>query len=163
MKRIIRLTESDLARIVRRVIKEQVEATTMAAETYYKVPAIAGNTLSMTRGGKDVMWTVTPSQLKTKDDRGNVVPVPGNLRLTVSAKDLTNTFVNLTIDCKLKTVKSTSMANSGNYTQVVMSANGREWKGDDVTNGLKQAFQLGTNWKYQGAIKDMGDKYCSAV
>ena len=37
MKKIIRLTESDLARIVRRVIKEQVEATAMAAETYYRM------------------------------------------------------------------------------------------------------------------------------
>jgi hypothetical protein len=161
MKKIIRLTESDLARIVRRVIKEQVEATAMAAETYYRIPVAGGNTLAMTRGGKDVMWTITPSQSKNKDDRGNMVAVPGMLKLNIQAKDLTNTWLNVTINCKLKTVVRNGMSNAGNYTQVVASVHGQEFKGDAVADGLKMAF--GGNPQYVGAIKEMGDKYCSAV
>jgi hypothetical protein len=166
MKRIIRLTESDLARIVRRVIKEQVEATTMAAETYYRIPKTGGGTLSMTNNGKDVMWTVTPSQSLNKDDKGKMVPIPGVLKLTIRPQGIGQTQLVLNIYCQDKKVEATSYV-KGDYTQSSLTSSdsiGGEVKGEKVANNLALLWD-GRNkpFKYEGVIKDMGVKYCSAV
>jgi predicted ribonuclease YlaK len=161
MKRIIRLTESDLARIVRRVIREQEETTAMAPESYWKVPA--GNwDLTARVSGKDVMWTVTPKKMTTKNDKGQMVEVPGKLSLTIASKEIPNTYVTVSVDCKTKTANYSFGVVEGDYKNVSVMAAGREFKGDEAKMAFNQSFKSRA-WKYAGAIKEMGDKYCSAV
>jgi hypothetical protein len=161
MKKIIRLTESDLARIVKRVIREQEETTAMSPESYWKVPAGKYN-LTARVGGKDVMWTVTPKKTNMKNDKGQMVPVPGKLSITIASKEIPNTYARVTVDCSAKTVAYDFAVVEGNYSNVSVVANGREFKGDDVSNAFAQLFKS-RSWNYTGAIKEMGDKYCSAV
>jgi hypothetical protein len=161
MKRIIRLTESDLARIVRRVIREQEETTAMSPESYWKIPA---GTYDLTArvGGKDVMWTVTPTVVKVKNDKGQMVTVPDQLNVTMASKEIPNTYVRVTVDCNTKTVSDHYGVVEGNYANVSVVISNREYTGDMVKSGFNQTFKS-DSWKYAGAIKEMGDKYCSAV
>ena len=114
MTRIIRLTESDLTRIVKRVIKEQTtmppvtvtaqrkspDDTKFTPRFFNKINAANGwevtasvkstDPTTNARSNNPIMWKITPSTVKIKDNNGKAVRVPGMLYLRIEPKDIAN-------------------------------------------------------------------------
>jgi hypothetical protein len=66
MKRIIRLTESDLARIVKRVIREQEESTSMSPITTEKLNLGGATMMIQSPNNSFVTFTLTPKKVADK-------------------------------------------------------------------------------------------------
>lgn len=198
MTRIIRLTESDLTRIVKRVIKEQVQAQSDAPPPNWKstVPEVtvtgtqkmedakltprffnkinAANGWEVTasvkstdpttnvRSNNPIMWKITPSTVKTKDNNGKVVRVPGMLYLRIEPKGIANTFIQVELNCKTGQIKSVGrdIQNTYDKSLSLVAAGIRPFQ--TTANGFEQIFDK-KDWKYVGAIKEVGDTYCKSV
>jgi hypothetical protein len=167
MKRIIRLTESDLARIVRRVISEGTETTTMTPESYIRIKGIGGNELeAFDTSKKNVMFKVTPSVYNLKNDKGELVRQPGKLYIKIELPGKPNTYGRTVYDCKNGTFSRSNGYIGDDYSDLNIIGVGKESNYDHamgkqiLQNTLHNAEGL---FKNQGAIADMTSNYCSKV
>ena len=164
MKRIIRLTESDLARIVKRVIKEQ-ETSQLMPVSYTELD-YNGNIISTTLNKGQNKFKVTPSYKMASDNKGNKTPNTNFLQLTVNVEGVANTTGRLEINCTSKTttgISSTAIvADDANFC---INVGGRPTScGADASKVLRSTFNPNSpGWKYQGMVKEMGDKYCKTA
>jgi hypothetical protein len=165
MKRIIRLTESDLARIVRRVINEGTETTTMTPETVTEFRGVGDRTISGTdKSGNPVTFTITPYKPKIKDDKGNMVADPGKLGIEVKMDGKLNTKALMTYDCKKNIMSYAQGSLDNNYSNYIFSIGGWEAKYDTerAISLLNQSLKGGT-YPVKGTIATMISKYCKSV
>ena len=182
MTRIIRLTESDLTRIVKRVIKEQQqntdpstqkqEDTKFTPKLFDKIKAANGwevtasvkstDPTTNTRSINPIMWKITPSTVKTKDNNGKVVRVPGMLFLHIEPKDIANTFVQVKLNCKTGQIETVGRDIQNTYDESLSLVAVNMPPFQTTSNGFKQIFGK-NDWKYEGAIKEVGDMYCKSV
>jgi hypothetical protein len=102
MKRIIRLTESDLTRIIKRVINEKVETTAMTPIVTKEIPVTGGKGLSVSTGektkeGGTIYYDITVKGNNTID------PSKGGERskdfVEVTFFVASNFYTSLTYDC----------------------------------------------------------------
>jgi hypothetical protein len=166
MKKIIRLSESDLTRIVKRVIKEQEQTMAMTPQSYETLKVALGTNAEIFNGSQKVNWVVTPSADKVKDQTGKLVAKPGYLRLDITPEGIPNTRAVLSINCKTKGIEYGGKIISGDYTNITLRYQNRDYKGNDGTQSAKNLLSqaLGNRgWLYDGGIKEMGDKYCGRV
>jgi len=169
MKRIIRLTESDLTRIIKRVISEKVETTTM----------LPSEPESITLGGKKfqirkndatkeiVKFKITPMAYK-KDNK--VVPGHLGLNITTVVPNLSAYFV---WDCNNNEKVSTSVSRPTGQPQIdEFNASYLIYNG--ATNSqMAQPTQVGTAFSSMwtgdyfnnedGTISNMITNYCPSV
>jgi hypothetical protein len=167
MKRIIRLTESDLTRIIKRVISEKTETTTMTPESYTKINGIGGKELqAFDKSKKNVMFKVTPSGYYVKNNKGESVRQPGKLYITIELPGKPNTYGRTIYDCKNGTFTRSMGYIGDDYSDLNIIGVGRESNYDHamgkqiLQNTLHNAEGL---FKNQGAIADMTSNYCSKV
>lgn len=169
MKKIIRLTESDLARIVKRVIKEQETSQLMPVK--YTSLKLNGDDITTTINKQQAMFVVTPSYGIVTNSGGTKTTNTNILILSVNVENIANSLGRVMIDCRIpnKVGKAYGASN--------VTANNPEWCmnvpnrspgcGEGAAKVMRAMF--GTNsttpmtWKYEGVIKDMGDKYCKAA
>lgn len=189
MTRIIRLTESDLTRIVKRVIKEQgtmPEVTVTAPRTQkpesvefsltprlfnkinaangWEVTALVKSTNPTTNvvDSNPLMWKITPSTVKSKDNNGKVVRVPGMLNLRIEPKDIANTWVDVKLNCKTGQIDYVNRLIQNTYDKSLSLVAAGIRPFPTTVNGFEQIFEK-RDWKYEGAIKEVGDMYCKSV
>lgn len=165
MKRVIRLTESDLVRIVKRVINEQTPGieTTEFAPSMAKELRVGSDDKQMVfkSGNNPVTWKVIPKPAvdTTKSDRPKL---PGFLDLQIVAQGIGNTYGRVLIDCKNKTVKTSGGNFTDDYTNYSVYVQGNaEKRGKDVEMALRNIFRA--PWPYAGVVAEVGDAYCSRV
>jgi hypothetical protein len=169
MKRIIRLTESDLARIVRRVIKEQaevgVESARMDPQTYVTIDGVNGATLSAVDiKNQSIKWTVTPSQSVTIDNKGTRIPNKGKFNLLIQLNGLKEAFTKLSIDCAAKQATVIDTQYPNNREGITLMLNMREAKnGQYASVAFRSVFPKNGTFKLAGLTQEMANKYCSAV
>jgi hypothetical protein len=181
MTRIIRLTESDLTRIVKRVIKEQQQVAGTPVETVTFTPvdvetftSTANNTWSLYLNRNNIPWTITPWVVK--DSKG--VVIPKRIRLRITPKGSPQLFADVYITCagtrqnyvspqpaavsNIDTNVVKTMADTG-YTLIRDRA--ETYKGDNLIKGINHAIGKGAfplNF-YVGTIKTLGDQFCEKV
>ena len=179
MTRIIRLTESDLTRIVKRVIKEQVAGTPVEKVVWGPVEvktftSTANDTYNLSLNRNIIPWTITPWVVK---DSNNVV-IPKRIRLRITPKGSPQLFADVYITCggtqqnyvspqpaavsNIDTNVVKTMADTG-YT--LLRANAETYKGDTLIKGINHAIGKGAfplNF-YKGTIKSLGDEFCKKV
>lgn len=132
MKKIIRLTESDLARIVRRVISEGTEGTKMTAQSSTELTLGDGTKVSVVnKKGEKLNFIATPS--RTYDANNKVKP--GKIFITLSLSGKPKTKVSMTYDCTTSTLnRPSSPTVLDNYTDVNVKYANRG-SNFDQTNG----------------------------
>ena len=101
MKRIIRLTESDLTRIIKRVINEKVETTAMTPIVTKEIPVSGGKGLAITTGektkeGGEIFYDITVKGFNTIDP--NTGKRSSNF-VEVTFFVASNFYTSLTYDC----------------------------------------------------------------
>jgi hypothetical protein len=163
MKRIIRLTESDLARIVRRVISEGTETTTMTPVSYTELDYNGNIYRAMTSAGSQLKFNVAPRYKKVTDNKGNTTEDTNVIELTVSVEGVSETSGRLTLDCNSKTAKGTwSSGIVSKDENFCINAGNRGTKcGAEASSTLRSSFiPAAKAWKNQGMVAEMLTKYC---
>ena len=161
MKRIIRLSESDLARIVRRVINEGTETTTMTPQNYTEIGLYKNRVSFPTKSGKDSYFKITPRQYTEKDNKGVDVVKPRYLRLDISHDSGLGATLVWNCDGKnwLKRMVSKPTDNTvfdSNYTGTI---GGTEYTASEVMNKGWKSDAFGN----EKAVAEMIAKYCPSV
>jgi hypothetical protein len=165
MKRIIRLTESDLTRIIKRVISEKTETTTMTPEFYTSIIGIENREYSANyASGADVKFKVEAYPQKLKDNKGNMVVQPGKLGIRITMDGKPDTYAAMAYDCNTGTMGRATGGSYDTYTDINFKSTGRESNFDtnSAKNWMSQSMYGGT-YPNKGAIADMTSKYCSSV
>jgi len=187
MTRIIRLTESDLTRIVKRVIKEQttmppvtvtaqrtqkLEDTKFTPKLFNKITAAKGLEVTASIKSTDpttrkldikpIMWKITPSIVKIKDNNAKVVRVPGMLNLNIELEGIKDTFVIVKLNCRTGQIDYVNKLIQNTYDKSLSLVAANMPPFTTTVNGFAQTFN-NSGWKYVGAIKEVGDMYCKSV
>jgi hypothetical protein len=165
MGRIVRLTESDLARIVRRVIREQEETTAMSPVSYDTIKLGTYDFMVKTKAGGVIQTKIAPSKYTEKNDKGIEEVVPGVLHLEIQNKAGFTAGFNW--DCKKNSLYKTvgvskpSDLDTFNKNYTIYAA-GRDSSTTD-TNTLISNTWTSSKFQNKGAIAEMTAKYCSMV
>jgi len=177
MKRIVRLTESDLTRIVRRVIMEQPEGSALGEEEWLRIPfggvgtsVEVYGTVGNLKKYYNAMWSAKATKETKPNDRGVSTPT-GNVtisfRLKIGDKIKPNNRTDVTIACSTKKIISSrniliNDAELAGFTYTVK-------QNDQAVNGLrdmdvakfKRMMQALPALTYTGAVKEMADAACA--
>jgi hypothetical protein len=108
------------------------------------------------------MWKITPSTVKSKDNNGKVVRVPGMLNLRIEPKDIANTWVDVKLNCKTGQIDYVNRLIQNTYDKSLSLVAAGILPFPTTVNGFEQIFEK-RDWKYEGAIKEVGDMYCKSV
>jgi len=169
MKRIIRLTESDLTRIIKRVISEKTETTTMTPESHTVINGIGGHELEVKdESGKNLNFIITPNAAKTKNNKGEMVVTPGVLYIHIKLESKPQTYAYFNYDCNSGTFSDANGFIGDDYGGLNIYGNGGDSRGN-ASKGeqilKKTLYFYGGGGKYikKGPVSSIIDKYCSAV
>jgi hypothetical protein len=173
MTRIIRLTESDLTRIVKRVIKEQEEVAGTPVETVVLTPvnvetftSSAENTWALYLNRTKIPWTIIPKVVK--DSKG----IPKRVSLRITLKDYPQIFTDVYITCGGQNFLSqdavgvidTNVVNKMVDAGYILQRDSAEtFKGETLNVGINHAIGRRNIKKYAGTIKTLGDQFCKKV
>ena len=178
MTRIIRLTESDLTRIVKRVIKEQQQVAGTPIESFEFTPvdvetftSSANDTWALYLNRNKNPWTIIPKVVK--DSKGVVIPKRISLRITL--KDYRQIFTDVYITCggagrqNFLSQDAVGVIDPNVVNKMVAAgyilqrANAQTFKGKTLYDGINHAIGSGNIQKYAGTIKTLGDQFCEKV
>jgi hypothetical protein len=177
MKRIVRLTESDLTRIVRRIIMEKPEGTALGEEDVMRIP-FGGSATEVevygVTGNVKKYYTTMFSAKTTKEtkpnDRGVATPT-GNVkiefRLKLGDKIKYNNRVEVTVACSTKKVVGTFTVmnapelagNTFTIKQGSTVVTGRSGMSPEV---FAKVFKLMPAPTYSGVVKEIADTACAS-
>jgi hypothetical protein len=170
MKRIIRLTESDLARIVRRVINEGTETTTMTPSETESIRLANGKKFQIRKNNPTseiVKFKITPLKYK-KDNK----VIPGYLGLNITT-DVPNLGAYFVWNCNDNKKFSTSVSRPTGQTQleefneeyvIYEAKGGYEWGTPLQSGSVFSTYWTGTNFDDKdGTISSMITNYCPSV
>ena len=116
MKRILRLTESDLTRIIKRIVNEGVETTKMTPIVTKEIPVAGGKGLAIATGektkeGGTIFYDITVKGNNTIDPSKGGERSPNFVEVTFFVAP--NFYTSLTYDCVNKKVLRTGGKVSG--------------------------------------------------
>jgi len=177
MKRIVRLTESDLTRIVRRVIMEQPEGTALGEEEWLRIPVGGTGTEIEVYGviGKvqkyySAMWSAKATKQTRPDDRGVAKPT-GNVtisfRLKIGDKIKYNTRIDTTVSCSTKKIVSNSniainKPELDGFTYTIKQGSKNIGPAGMDSAQFVKYFKIFPALTYTGAVKEMADAACAS-
>ena len=173
MTRIIRLTESDLTRIVKRVIKEQQQVAGTPVEKVSWVPvdvetftSSANNTWTLYLNRNKSPWTIIPEVVKGSKD----------VRLRITLKDYRQIFTDVYITCggsgrqnSLSDQRAVGVIDMNTVNKMVGAGyilqrdSAQTYKGDTLNDGINHAIGRKNIQNYAGTIKTLGDQFCEKV